>query len=422
MHDDKSQNNDDIFDNEAFDDDLSDESWDELDDDGIDLNDEDSDIDEDEAFDDEFDDDDLEEASLSEKSKDRTFLQKHFNTIVIAIVLLGGGAYFLGGMGSSSSVTKDPASSSPEIEPSPEMVTNQTPDLSQQDISEIVLTGMDEPSPELAPLEDEDTLPVPTPLEFSQGKDITSILDISSIDAAEEEPIEDISLTPMPALDQSEASDTELVDLSPLVPGQSETSDTKLADLNPVAFDIETSEAPEPIKEQPILDDISLKEPDPSLALPTPVTTDTFSLSSTPDLEEITALKEQLSQAQKDLESITSSKNRAIDDLKSTLESLQKELKALKQENSSLSSQIKNSGAQKDVVKATVSSLPNAPKIEWILRSAQPGKAVLSFGKSNDLRTIEVGDQISGLGKITFIGLKDGLWVVKGDQGKVSSN
>jgi intracellular multiplication protein IcmG len=56
----------------------------------------------------------------------------------------------------------------------------------------------------------------------------------------------------------------------------------------------------------------------------------------------------------------------------------------------------------------------------WVLRSAQRGKAVLSPRGSSDLRTVEVGDTLSGLGRITAIDLENGRWVVRGTQGTVA--
>ena len=60
-----------------------------------------------------------------------------------------------------------------------------------------------------------------------------------------------------------------------------------------------------------------------------------------------------------------------------------------------------------------------APKITWELKSAQPGRATLSAKNSNDLKTVEIGSVLSGLGRIKSIQVENGLWVVRGTQGVV---
>ena len=55
----------------------------------------------------------------------------------------------------------------------------------------------------------------------------------------------------------------------------------------------------------------------------------------------------------------------------------------------------------------------------WALRSAQPGSAVLYNKKTSDVMNVEVGSTIRGLGKISFIGIESGKWIVKGSQGFV---
>ncbi|MCB1563425.1 MAG: hypothetical protein KDJ75_07620 [Alphaproteobacteria bacterium] len=67
---------------------------------------------------------------------------------------------------------------------------------------------------------------------------------------------------------------------------------------------------------------------------------------------------------------------------------------------------------------ASTASVTDGPL--WVLRSAQPGKAVLSEKGSNDLKTVEVGDSLKGIGKIVAIQKVDGRWVVQGMQGIIS--
>ncbi|MCC7305003.1 MAG: hypothetical protein IT558_01955 [Alphaproteobacteria bacterium] len=57
---------------------------------------------------------------------------------------------------------------------------------------------------------------------------------------------------------------------------------------------------------------------------------------------------------------------------------------------------------------------------KWQLRSAQPGKAVLAAADTGDLRSVEVGDTLPGLGRIKSIALEGGTWVIKGTQGQIT--
>lgn len=56
---------------------------------------------------------------------------------------------------------------------------------------------------------------------------------------------------------------------------------------------------------------------------------------------------------------------------------------------------------------------------EWSLRSAQPGSAMIAEKGSNDLRSVSVGETIPGLGQIQSISVQNGRWVVQGTQNSV---
>jgi len=57
----------------------------------------------------------------------------------------------------------------------------------------------------------------------------------------------------------------------------------------------------------------------------------------------------------------------------------------------------------------------------WVLRSAKPGLAWISEKGSAEIKTISVGDTVSGIGKVTAIAKDEGgRWVVNGTQGKIN--
>lgn len=65
-------------------------------------------------------------------------------------------------------------------------------------------------------------------------------------------------------------------------------------------------------------------------------------------------------------------------------------------------------------------AVKKAPKTSWELRAAQPGKAWVSSKGQNDMRTVAVGDTLSGIGRITSVSVVRGKWVVQGKNGQIS--
>ncbi|MDB2682769.1 hypothetical protein N9Z27_00780 [Alphaproteobacteria bacterium] len=74
----------------------------------------------------------------------------------------------------------------------------------------------------------------------------------------------------------------------------------------------------------------------------------------------------------------------------------------------------------KAVKKAPAVKKSTASPKAWVLRSAQPGKAVVSEKGSSDIRNIEVGQPLNGIGRIQSISMIDGRWVVLGTKGKIN--
>lgn len=66
--------------------------------------------------------------------------------------------------------------------------------------------------------------------------------------------------------------------------------------------------------------------------------------------------------------------------------------------------------------------VPAQPKIatQWQMRSASPGKAVVSAKGSTDFRNVSVGDTLDGVGTIQSIAQVSGRWVIQGSRGVVT--
>ncbi len=62
----------------------------------------------------------------------------------------------------------------------------------------------------------------------------------------------------------------------------------------------------------------------------------------------------------------------------------------------------------------------SARSVDWVLRSAQLGAAMVVPKAGGDMRTIRVGDSLSGLGRITAIEQRGSRWVVQGTLGTLT--
>jgi len=72
--------------------------------------------------------------------------------------------------------------------------------------------------------------------------------------------------------------------------------------------------------------------------------------------------------------------------------------------------------------KAEVAKPAAAVKVssEWVLKGAQPGRAMVAKPGESEIKTVEVGDSLSGIGKITAIVYENGRWSVRGTKGRIN--
>ncbi|MBI2235114.1 MAG: hypothetical protein HYU57_09085, partial [Micavibrio aeruginosavorus] len=60
------------------------------------------------------------------------------------------------------------------------------------------------------------------------------------------------------------------------------------------------------------------------------------------------------------------------------------------------------------------------PAVRWVLKGAQPGRAMVARAGEDDIQNVAVGDTLPGIGRITAIAYQDGKWVVEGTKGRIS--
>lgn len=68
---------------------------------------------------------------------------------------------------------------------------------------------------------------------------------------------------------------------------------------------------------------------------------------------------------------------------------------------------------------AKKSASPTAVSGRWELRAAQPGRAWVSKPGERDMQSVEVGQTLAGIGRVTAILYQNGRWTVQGTSGQI---
>lgn len=159
--------------------------------------------------------------------------------------------------------------------------------------------------------------------------------------------------------------------------------------------------------------------------LPTPATAPT-----TPSIAETIAPAPAPVQTQPNMTSIPTTE---LDALKATIASLEAKVKTLEEQksvttsaNTNTNTNIAEDVAPKPKKKATpkkkTTTKPKAKPAatpSWELRGIAGNSAIIAKRGSDEFRTISVGDQISGIGRVTSIDNQNGAWTVRGTNGSI---
>ena len=132
--------------------------------------------------------------------------------------------------------------------------------------------------------------------------------------------------------------------------------------------------------------------------------------------QKLGVLIERLDRMESRLEELSAADDRKlerIEQIASGLEQMKKDVGGLKtappQKQASRTSTASASKVRKKA--------PSRPR--WVLRAAQPGKAWVSKAGDTAMKRLQVGDTLSGIGRITAIAYTNGHWVVQGTQGRI---
>ncbi|MGZ9108298.1 MAG: hypothetical protein ACXW4B_05705 [Micavibrio sp.] len=261
-------------------------------------------------------------------------------------------------------------------------------------------------------------------------------------------PADDVAAPPMPtAMTQAETVNPApalVADMPPPVPsGMDELS---LAATPPVPAPAPApaptpATADEPAIRMPSASDVLLKQPTAETApVDTALAEQVAVVDTVPAaalVDKIDLVLARLDQLETDVKTLQARDGResadALDDLRKSIAALEKKIggaeKAPTKPASPVTSaeeapppkpQILGSSAPEASPKPAPASTPQKAAIQWVLKGAQPGRAMVSRPGENEMRTVEVGDSLPGIGKITGISYQSGRWVVQGTQGRIT--
>jgi len=119
-----------------------------------------------------------------------------------------------------------------------------------------------------------------------------------------------------------------------------------------------------------------------------------------------------------------------ITTLENRISTLNADITDLKKQPRQTATTTSSSSPRSDIATPKVSTTPKRqtrraapplpPRMTYDLRGASSGRAVIAKQGTNNLQTIQVGDTVQGLGKITSIIQENNRWVVRGTGGTVT--
>lgn len=128
-------------------------------------------------------------------------------------------------------------------------------------------------------------------------------------------------------------------------------------------------------------------------------------------IDRMEELLERMDQMEEKLAGIQDGKIAAIEKMSARIDKIEKKASAAA---APVSQKTDTADERKN---ATAVSVPASSS--WVLKSAQPDKAIVAKKGENEVYAVAVGDTLAGIGQIESIGIDGGLWVIKGTKGKI---
>lgn len=385
-------------------------------------------------------------------SGQKTFLQKYFAAIVALIVFLLGGLWFLGQGGGNQQVPQPQNQGAPPLDSAAAEPVNDLPDSGASPLE------APKSVPDLAKAND--LPPQPAPFQTDVLPDALPIIKDKKIETP------DGALTPLPNNLKTTKKPVELSDLDGFLKKSADIRKAvPVVDIEEEALAERPTDALPPPSEVTPLVQAELGTNAPKNTTDAAIESNLYNLEveaakPAPAIEDVIAAQpveiiEKISPAAVKEQSAAAAENAAlkqeIEDNRAQLDALKQELKAtqMRIDTSQKELALVQNIAPKQVVIDKIEAKPapvvaktKAPAVAaaqkkrvkkvskprktviqkkaWVLRSASPGRATLAEKGSNDLISVEVGNNIKGLGRIKSVQIENGRWIVRGTTGSVS--
>ena len=106
------------------------------------------------------------------------------------------------------------------------------------------------------------------------------------------------------------------------------------------------------------------------------------------------------------------------DGKESEISSLKAEIKTLSKAVTTQKSKPRAVSKPKTVKKKVMPKKVAAVK-PWVLKAAQPGKAWIARQGAKDIKAVQAGDNVQGIGRVQSILFVSGRWIVQGTSGQI---
>ena len=104
-----------------------------------------------------------------------------------------------------------------------------------------------------------------------------------------------------------------------------------------------------------------------------------------------------------------------VKELESTVQQLERALESRATEAPRASAPAKRKASSS----GTTAAKKSTASVRWVLKSAQPGHAMVSRAGENEMRNVTVGDTLPGVGRVTQIYQSSTGWIVQGTDGRI---
>jgi intracellular multiplication protein IcmG len=136
-----------------------------------------------------------------------------------------------------------------------------------------------------------------------------------------------------------------------------------------------------------------------------------------PAASDVTALTAKIDS----LQSALDSQSAKVKDLESTVQQLER---ALESRATAAPAAAKKAAPRRKAASSVsrdsnAAYKPPATTVRWVLKSAQPGHAMVARAGEHEMRSVTVGDTLPGVGRVTQIYQSPTGWVVQGTDGRI---